>query len=101
MSPFAVLAEPNRRQILDQLARSPACVNDLVTCMGLSQPAVSKHLRILRESEFVRVVPSGQRRVYHVNPAPLREVDKWLAQYRKFWSGKLDALEAHLAKSQA
>ena len=98
MSPFTILAEPNRRLILDRLAVAPASVNELVTDLELPQPTVSKHLRVLREAEFVRVTPDAQRRVYHINPKPFQEVDEWLMTYRKFWSEQLDALERHLEK---
>ncbi len=96
MSPFTILAEPNRRLILDRLAASPASVNELATDLGLPQPTVSKHLRVLREADFVSVTPDAQRRVYRINPAPLQQVDEWLMTYRKFWSEQLDALERHL-----
>ena len=99
MDTFAVLAEPNRRMILDRLAVSPASVNELVTDLSLSQPSVSKHLRVLREAEFVRVTPLAQRRVYQINVKPFQEVDNWLTTYRKFWSQRFDALEEHLEKS--
>ncbi len=98
MSPFTILAEPNRRMILDRLAASPASVNELVADVALPQPTVSKHLRVLREANFVRVTPDAQRRVYRINPEPFQEVDDWLMTYRKFWSQKLDALEQHLAE---
>ncbi len=96
MSPFTILAEPNRRQILDRLADSPASVNELVVDLRMTQPTVSKHLRVLREARFVSVTPNGQKRVYRINPEPLQEVDDWLMGYRKFWSGKIEALERHL-----
>jgi len=98
MSPFTILAEPNRRQILDRLVSGPASVNDLVATLKMSQPAVSKHLRVLREAGFVRVTPDGQKRLYRINPQPLMEVDEWLKPYREFWSGKLRSLEQHLVE---
>ena len=98
MSPFTVLAEPNRRLLLDQLVGGPASVGDLVAASKLSQPAVSKHLRVLREAGFVRVEPVGQRRLYSVEAAPFAEVEAWLQPYRKFWSERLDALEQHLVE---
>ena len=97
MSPFTIIAEPNRRWILDQLQVSPASVNDLVEGSGMSQPAMSKHLRTLRDAGLVTSVAEGQKRVYHLNPTPLKALDEWLHPYRAFWSQKLDDLEAHLA----
>jgi DNA-binding transcriptional ArsR family regulator len=93
---FEVLAEPNRRRILDLLRAGERPVNDLVAELGLSQPAVSKHLRTLREAGLVSVRGDAQRRFYRVEPAPLRELDEWLAPYRALWTTSLDALEAHL-----
>lgn len=100
MDPFTVLAEPTRRHILEQLAPRPCTVNSLVERLSISQPAASKHLRVLRESGFVSVRPEGQKRWYVLNPEPLKQVDAWLAQQRKFWSHQLDALEDHLAGSK-
>src|ERR1700710_2852639 len=93
---FEVLAEPNRRRILDLLRGGERPVGDLVADLGLSQPAVSKHLRVLRDADLVRVRTDAQRRLYSVSPQPLRELDEWLAPYRALWQGSLDALEAHL-----
>jgi len=101
MSPFTILAEPNRRQILNRLVSGPASVNDLVVKLKMSQPAVSKHLRVLREAGFVWVTPDGQKRLYRINPKPLMEVDEWLMPYRKFWSGKLDSLGQHLVEEES
>ena len=92
---FEVLAEPNRRRILDLLLVERP-VGDLVEGTGLSQPAVSKHLRVLREAGLVEVRPVAQRRLYRVRPEPLRALDEWLAPHRRLWSARLDALEAHL-----
>jgi len=100
MSAFTVLAEPNRRRILDCLAAGPQPVNALADAIGMSQPVVSKHLRIMRDAELVTVTPDGQRRLYSINPAPLEEIDVWLAQYRKFWSDRLEALAEHLDHPQ-
>jgi len=91
-----VLAEPNRRRILDLVRDRERPVGELVDQLRLSQPAVSKHLRILREAGLVEVRVDAQRRMYRVNPLPLRDLDAWLAPYRKMWSGRLDALERHL-----
>ncbi|MCZ6889192.1 MAG: metalloregulator ArsR/SmtB family transcription factor [Gammaproteobacteria bacterium] len=99
MSAFATLAEPSRRLLLDALLDGAKPVNSLVEIIGMSQPVVSKHLRILREAGLVNVKPDGQRRVYSVNPEPLAELDAWLEPYRKFWSEKLDALERHLLET--
>jgi len=93
---FEVLAEPNRRRILDLVREGERPVNDLVDALELSQPAVSKHLRILREAGLVEVRTDAQRRLYRVNPGPLRDLDAWLAPYRRLWSSRLDDLERHL-----
>jgi DNA-binding transcriptional ArsR family regulator len=91
-----VLAEPHRRQILDLLLDDERPVGDLVAHLALSQPAVSKHLRVLREAGLVEVRVDAQRRLYRVRPEPLRAIDEWLIPYRRLWSARLDALEAHL-----
>jgi DNA-binding transcriptional ArsR family regulator len=93
---FDVVAEPTRRQILDLLRERPRPVNELVDRLGISQPGVSKHLRVLREARLVRVRREAQRRWYVLDPAPLGEIDAWLAPYRAAWGGRLDALERHL-----
>jgi DNA-binding transcriptional ArsR family regulator len=93
---FAVLAEPSRRRILDLLRERERSVGELVTDLGLSQPGVSKHLRVLREAGLVEAHVEAQRRLYQLRPEPLAELDAWLSPYRHFWSGRLDALEAHL-----
>jgi DNA-binding transcriptional ArsR family regulator len=94
--PFQVLAEPNRRRILELLRIEERPVAELVRELSVSQPAVSKHLRVLREAGLVTVRPDAQRRVYRVSPEPLREIDRWLEPYRLLWSGRLDRLEEHL-----
>jgi DNA-binding transcriptional ArsR family regulator len=96
MSPFEVLAEPNRRRILDLLRASERPVGDLVQALDVSQPAVSKHLRVLREAGLVDVRPAAQQRLYRVRPESLREMDEWLEPYRRLWSERLDDLERHL-----
>jgi DNA-binding transcriptional ArsR family regulator len=96
MSTFEVLAEPNRRRILDLLGASERPVGELVDQLALSQPAVSKHLRILREAGLVEVRGDAQRRLYRVRPEPLRAIDDWLEPYRRMWSSRLDELERHL-----
>jgi DNA-binding transcriptional ArsR family regulator len=93
---FDVLAEPSRRDILDLLRDGERSVSDLVERLSLSQPGVSKHLRVLREAGLVEVHPDGQRRMYELRAEPLAEIDAWLGPYRRFWSGRLDALERHL-----
>lgn len=93
---FEVLAEPRRREILDLLRVEERPVNDLVFRLGISQPAVSKHLRVLREAGLVDVRVDGQRRLYRLRAEPLREVDDWLTPYRAAWRDRLDALERHL-----
>ncbi len=93
---FEVLAEPNRRRILDLLRTGERGVGELVAALGISQPGVSKHLRMLREAGLVEVRADAQRRLYRLRPEPLREIDEWLAPYRAAWRGRLDALERHL-----
>jgi DNA-binding transcriptional ArsR family regulator len=93
---FEILAEPHRRQILDLLRERELAVGDLVSALGLSQPGVSKHLRVLRDAGLVEVRTDAQRRLYRIRTEPLREIDQWLAPYRAAWAGRLDALEAHL-----
>ncbi|MGH8984224.1 MAG: ArsR/SmtB family transcription factor [Acidimicrobiia bacterium] len=93
---FEVLAEPTRRRILDLLNPGEQLVGDLVVQLGLSQPGVSKHLRVLREAGLVSVRRDAQRRWYRLRPEPLAAVDAWLAPYRRFWTQRLDALERHL-----
>lgn len=93
---FAVLAEPNRRRILDSLRRSERSVGELVDALAMSQPAMSKHLKVLREAGFVSCRTAAQQRIYRIEPAPLAAVDEWLAPYRQLWTRHLDALERHL-----
>ena len=94
---FQIIAEPSRRVLLNALLDGEAPVSELVSISGMSQPVVSKHLKILREAGLVSVRPQGQRRLYSLRAEPLRGLDEWLAPYRAFWSGRLDALETHLA----
>ncbi len=93
---FEVLAEPRRRQILDLLRDGERPVGDLVARLTLSQPAVSKHLKVLRDIGLVEVRQDAQRRLYRLRPEPLAEIDAWLAPYRRLWSDSLDALERRL-----
>lgn len=93
---FDVVAEPNRRRILDLLLEHERPVGDLVRELAVSQPAVSKHLRVLRDAGLVEVRTDAQRRVYRVRTEPLRAIDDWLEPYRASWSSRLDDLERHL-----
>ncbi|MCI0687457.1 MAG: metalloregulator ArsR/SmtB family transcription factor [Sporichthyaceae bacterium] len=95
-APFEVLAEPTRRRILDLLLERPRLVGELTDRLGVSQPRTSKHLRVLREAGLVEVRRDAQRRWYELRPAPLVELDAWLAPYRRLWADRLDALERHL-----
>ena len=96
MHAFEVLAEPSRRRILDLLREDERPVGELVRLLAASQPAVSKHLRVLREAGLVEVRIDGQRRLYRVRPEPLRAADEWLEPYRLLWESRLDDLERHL-----
>jgi len=94
--PFEVLAEPNRRRILDLLLTAERPVGDLVEVLSVSQPAVSKHLRVLREAGLVDVRIDAQHRIYRIRPEPLRGIHEWLEPYRRLWELRLDDLERHL-----
>lgn len=96
MTAYAALAEPSRRQILDLLRGGERSVNELVGGVGLSQPGVSKHLRVLREAGLVAVRPEGKQRLYSLQAEPLSEVASWLEPYRAHWAAQLDALQRHL-----
>ena len=100
VSTFDVLAEPTRRRILDLLRDDERPVNELVSTLNVSQPGVSKHLRVLREAGLVEVRTDAQRRLYRVRPEPLAEIDEWLAPYRRLWAKRLDALERHLDETE-
>ncbi|HEY3142159.1 MAG TPA: metalloregulator ArsR/SmtB family transcription factor [Acidimicrobiales bacterium] len=93
---FEVLAEPHRRHILDVLLEGPRPVGELVDVLAISQPAVSKHLRVLRDAGLVDARTDAQRRIYRIRTDPLRDLDTWLTPYRVLWSASLDALESHL-----
>ena len=95
-SVFEVIAEPNRRAILTLLVSSQQSVGEIERQLGMPQPTVSKHLRVLREAGFVESTVDAQRRLYRLKPEPFQEVDSWLAQFRRFWSAHVDALERHL-----
>ena len=98
-SAFTVLAEPSRRAILTLLAGGERSVGDLESALDLSQPSVSKHLRVLREAGFVEATIDAQRRVYRIRPERLQEVDAWMAPFRRYWSVHVDALERHLDRA--
>jgi DNA-binding transcriptional ArsR family regulator len=95
-SVFEIIAEPNRRAILSLLVSSQQSVGEIERQLGMPQPTVSKHLRVLREAGFVESTVDAQRRLYRVKPEPLQEVEAWLAPFRRFWSTHVDALERHL-----
>lgn len=93
---WSALADPRRRDLLGLLLARPRTVGELTRELGLTQPGTSKHLRLLREAGLVRSRADAQRRVYELEPGPLAELDGWLAPYRRFWEGRLDALGRHL-----
>ena len=95
-SVFEIIAEPNRRAILSLLVSSEQSVGEIERQLRMPQPTVSKHLRVLREAGFVESTVDAQRRFYRLKPAPFQELDAWLAQFRRFWSGHVDALERYL-----
>ena len=95
-SVFEIIAEPNRRAILSLLVSSQQSVGEIERQLRMTQPTVSKHLRVLREAGFVESMVDAQRRLYRLKPEPLEEVDAWLAPFRRLWSVHLDALERHL-----
>lgn len=94
---FDILAEPSRRRVLDLLLVQERTVNELVDALDMSQPAVSKHLRVLRNAGLVEARVDAQRRVYSLRPEPLADIDAWLTPYRRFWRGRLASLHRHLA----
>jgi DNA-binding transcriptional ArsR family regulator len=104
MHAFDVLGDPVRRRVLELLAESEltsGAITDVVQAeFGISQPAVSQHLKVLRESGFASVRPEGARRLYAVDSAPLKEVDVWLGRFRRFWEQRLDSLETELARGR-
>src|SRR5579885_1463651 len=95
-SAFEIIAEPNRRAILSLLVSAQQSVGEIERQLHMSQPTVSKHLRVLRDAGFVESTVDAQRRLYRLKPEPLQEIDEWLAQFRRFWSAHIDALERHL-----
>jgi DNA-binding transcriptional ArsR family regulator len=101
MDVLGALAEPTRRRIADALRLRECSVTELVELVGLSQPAVSKHLRVLREAGVVSVRVHAQRRIYRLEPGPFRELDAWLTPYRQLWNRHLAALERHLDEGES
>src|ERR1700735_4986392 len=100
MESFEIIAEPNRRAILSLLVSSEQSVGEIERQLGMTQPAVSKHLRVLRDAGFVESTVDAQRRLYRLKPEPFQQVDAWLAQFRRFWSAHIDALERHLDRME-
>jgi len=97
---FEIIAEPNRRAILSLLVSAQQSVGEIESRLGMTQPTVSKHLRVLREAGFVESTVDAQRRLYRLKPEPFREMNGWLAQFRRFWSAHVDALERHLNRME-
>ena len=101
MDALTAIAEPTRRRIVDTLRARECSVTDLVELLRMSQPAVSKHLRVLREAGVVTAEVRAQKRIYRLNPEPFRELDAWLTPYRRLWTRHLAALEDHLNTKDA
>ena len=99
-SVFEIIAEPNRRAILSLLVSSERSVGEIEHQLRMSQPTVSKHLRVLREAGFVESTVDAQRRLYRLKPEPFQEMNSWLSQFRRFWEVHVDALERHLDRMQ-
>jgi DNA-binding transcriptional ArsR family regulator len=99
-SVFEIIAEPNRRAILSLLVSTQQSVGEIERQLGMPQPTVSKHLRVLREAGFVESTVDAQRRLYRLRAEPLQEVDVWLAPFRQFWSAHVDALERYLDRME-
>ena len=99
-SVFEIIAEPNRRAILSLLVSSQQSVGEIERQLGMTQPTVSKHLRVLREAGFVESTVDAQRRLYRLKPEPFDEVEAWLDPFRRFWSARVDALERHLDRME-
>jgi DNA-binding transcriptional ArsR family regulator len=94
------LGEPTRRRIVELLAEHERDVSEIASHFEVSQPAVSRHLRVLREHGLVRSRAAGQRRIYSLDPAPLEEVDEWLARCRAHWANRLDALDTQIRRAR-
>ena len=101
MTTFEVLVDPTRRRILDLLRERERSVGDLVATLTISQPGVSKHLRVLREAGVVSSRPAAQQRIYRLEPGPFQELDQWLAPYRRLWTHHLGRLERHLDEKES
>jgi DNA-binding transcriptional ArsR family regulator len=100
-STWSALSDPNRRAAIELLRDGPQPVGELVKALGITQPRMSKHLRVLREVGLVQVRQDANRRVYALDPGPLAELDAWLAPYRRFWVERLDALQRHLEQTRS
>jgi DNA-binding transcriptional ArsR family regulator len=100
MNSLTALADPTRRQIIEALSRGEQAAGEIVEQFAISAPAISQHLKVLREARLVRVRVEAQRRIYAIDPEGLAEIDAWLGRVRQFWSGRLDALERELRKPQ-
>lgn len=100
MQTFAALADETRLEIVEVLSRRESSVNDLVALFELSQPAISQHLKVLREAGLVRMRPDAQRRIYSLDPKGLQQIDTWLERYRKLWASRFDRLEAHMDEGE-
>lgn len=99
MQALAALADPIRREIVENLLVAPEDAGSIANRFSVSRPAVSRHLRVLRDAGLVSVERDAQRRIYHIDPGPLEEVDEWIARYRSFWTEKLSALDTHLKEN--
>jgi DNA-binding transcriptional ArsR family regulator len=97
---FEALADPTRRRVLELLAERELTAGEIAAAFTVSRPAVSRHLRVLREAGLVKARRDSQRRVYGLDPGPLHELDLWLERYRRFWPDRLDALEEHLRRTE-
>jgi DNA-binding transcriptional ArsR family regulator len=100
MSPFHALSDPTRRQIVELLGRGERSAGSIGTEFAVSAPAISQHLRVLREARLVRVRAQGQQRIYSLDPDGIAEIDAWLSRVREFWNPRLDALERELNRSE-
>jgi DNA-binding transcriptional ArsR family regulator len=100
MRAFEAMADPTRRRIVELLAEHDRDAGEIASAFSISRPAISRHLRVLRESGLVRVEPAAQRRIYSLDAAPLAELDAWLGRYRAFWAQRLDALETEVRRER-
>lgn len=99
LSVLEVVAEPTRRRLLDAVRGGERSVSELVEAVGMHQPGVSRHLKVLRDAGLVEVRRDAQRRLYRIRPEPLMEIDAWLEPYRAEWTARLDSLDRHLART--